>query len=86
MCSHINVGYGKDITIKELSKLIRKIVGYDGKIQFDTSKPDGTPRKLLNSSIAFKIGWKPRVKLEEGLRKTYRDFKKINGFQGNYER
>ena len=76
MCSHINIGYGTDITIKELSRLISKVVGYKGKIEFDTSKPDGTPRKLLNSKIAFKLGWKPTVKLNEGLKKIYKNFKK----------
>ena len=76
MQSHINVGYGKDITIKNLANLIKKTVGYKGKIIFDKSKPDGTKRKLLNSKIINRIGWKPSVDLEKGLSLVYKDFKK----------
>lgn len=67
----INVGTGKDITIKQLAHIIKKIVGYQGNIKWDKTKPDGTPRKLLNVSKLFKLGWKPKILLEEGLKKEY---------------
>ena len=71
MNSHINVGTGKDITIKEVAQTIKKIVGYKGKLSFDTSKPDGAPRKLIDVSRLSKMGWKYNVSFEDGLRKTY---------------
>jgi len=74
MLSHINVGSGREITIKELAQLVAKIVGFNGKIMFDTSKPDGTPRKLLDSSRINKMGWHPKVELAQGLELTYQDF------------
>lgn len=74
MHSHINVGYGSDVTISELSEIIKKIVGYKGKIEYDDSKPDGTYRKLLDSSIINSLGWRAKVRLEEGLAITYKDF------------
>ncbi|MEI6915339.1 MAG: GDP-L-fucose synthase [Armatimonadota bacterium] len=67
----VNVGVGEDLTIKELAELSKEIVGYDGDIVFDASKPDGTPRKLLDVSRLFAMGWKPRYKLEDGMRMTY---------------
>jgi len=67
----INIGTGKDLSIAELAYLIKDIVEYDGNIVFDTSKPDGTPRKLLDVSKLFNMGWKPRITLEEGIRSTY---------------
>jgi GDP-L-fucose synthase len=67
----INIGVGKDISIWELSKLIKEIVGYEGDIQFDPSKPDGTPRKLLDVSRLNNLGWKSKIPLEEGISKTY---------------
>lgn len=67
----INVGCGEDVSIKELSLLMAKTVGYKGEIIFDTSKPDGTPRKLLDVSRLFGMGWKPKYSLEEGLSITY---------------
>ena len=70
----INIGSGSEITIKELSELVGKIIGFEGKIVWDTSKPDGTPRKLMDSSRLFALGWKPRVNLEEGIRLAYKDF------------
>jgi GDP-L-fucose synthase len=70
----INIGSGFEITIKELSELVGKIIGFEGKIAWDTSKPDGTPRKLMDSSRLFALGWKPRVNLEEGIRLAYKDF------------
>ena len=78
MCSHINVGFGTDITIKELAENIKEIVGFEGSITFDTTQPDGTPRKLLNSKILSDFGYKPKVSLKDGLAKTYKDYIKFN--------
>lgn len=74
MLSHINVGYGHDVTISELASLISKAVGYQGKIKFDTTKPDGPPRKLMDSSRLNALGWQPKVDLEIGLTLAYEDF------------
>ena len=71
MCSHINVGYGSDISIKELALLIAKITGYKGQVIFDSSKPDGTVRKLLDSSLLTQLGWQPSTSLEDGIKRTY---------------
>ncbi|HBD95773.1 MAG: GDP-fucose synthetase [Spirochaetes bacterium GWF1_31_7] len=68
---HINVGTGIDVTIRELAETICKVVGYEGKLTFDTSKPDGTPRKLLDVSKINNCGWKAKISLEEGIRLTY---------------
>jgi GDP-L-fucose synthase len=70
----INVGSGTDLTIAELANLIREVVGYAGEIRWDRSKPDGTPRKLMDSSRLNALGWRPEVSLEEGLRRTYEAF------------
>lgn len=70
----VNIGTGKELTIKELTELVAKVVGYEGKICWDTQKPDGTPRKLLDVSKIEKLGWKYHIGLEEGIRKTYEDF------------
>jgi GDP-L-fucose synthase len=70
----VNIGSGSEITIKELSETIGRIVGFQGEIVWDTSKPDGTPRKLMDSSRLFALGWKPRVDLETGIRLAYEDF------------
>lgn len=67
----VNVGTGKDITIAELARLIKDIVGYDGDLIFNTDKPDGTPRKLMDVSNINQLGWKAAISLEEGIRKTY---------------
>ncbi|MGN8060930.1 GDP-L-fucose synthase [Ralstonia sp. 22111] len=74
MQSHLNVGYGEDLTIAALAELIRRVVGYQGDIVFDTSKPDGTPRKLLDSTRLASLGWRAQVPLEDGLRHAYADF------------
>jgi GDP-L-fucose synthase len=74
MCSHINVGTGLDITIAELAAIMAKVVGFTGKIEFDTSKPDGTPRKLLDVSCLDSLGWSHSVELEHGLKLTYEWF------------
>jgi GDP-L-fucose synthase len=70
----INIGFGSDITIRELADLVRRIVGFSGRVVWDTSKPDGTPRKLMDSARIFELGWKPQVSLETGLRLAYSDF------------
>jgi GDP-L-fucose synthase len=69
-----NVGYGSDITIRALAELIARVVGYEGSVVWDTERPDGTPRKLLDSSRMLGIGWKPRIALEDGIRSTYQWF------------
>lgn len=74
MLSHINVGVGNDITIAELAEAIAKVVGYDGGIKFDHTKPDGAPRKLMDSSRMSKLGWNPKICLNEGLHLAYHDF------------
>ncbi len=71
MLSHINVGTGKDITIKELAQTMKDVVGYKGKISFDTSKPNGSPRKLIDVSRLSNMGWNYKVDLKEGLELTY---------------
>jgi len=77
MLSHINVGCGYDITIRELAETVARVTGYSGKIEFDASKPDGTPRKLMDSSRLNALGWQAKVSLEEGLSAAYRDFVEI---------
>lgn len=67
----INVGWGKDITIKNLAELVKSIVGFDGELQFDTSKPDGTPRKLLDNTKLKQLGWQPVISLKDGIQITY---------------
>ena len=69
--SHVNVGAGTDVTVRELAEMIMRVVGVKGRLRFDPSKPDGTPRKLLDSSLLQSMGWRPCIGLEEGLRKTY---------------
>ena len=81
MLSHINVGFGDDVTIAELANLVAKTVGFTGSIRYDTSKPDGTRRKLLNSSRLNQLGWKATVSLEKGLKLSYQDFLKKNNRQ-----
>jgi GDP-L-fucose synthase len=70
----INVGSGSELTIRQLAETIARIVGYTGEVKWDSSKPNGTPRKLMDSSRLFGLGWKPKVGLEEGIRRAYEDF------------
>lgn len=70
----INAGTGKELTIKSLTELVAKVVGYEGEILWDTSKPNGTLRKLLDVSKATELGWKYKTELEEGIRRSYADF------------
>lgn len=74
MLSHINVGTGVDCTIRELVETVAKVVGYQGRIEFDTSKPDGAPRKLMDVSRLKQLGWQAQVSLEQGLQQTYQWF------------
>ena len=74
MLSHINVGTGQDVTIKELAETISDVVGYQGKINWDSSMPDGTPRKLMDVSRLKSLGWEAKTGLREGLEMTYRWF------------
>jgi GDP-L-fucose synthase len=74
MQSHINVGFGSDVTIDELAHEVARTTGYQGRIDFDISKPDGSPRKLMDSSRLTALGWKPEVSLKEGLAAAYSDF------------
>jgi len=78
MLSHINVGVGHDLTIAELAKTIAEVVGYEGNIEFDSSKPDGTHRKLMDSTRLNNLGWQAKVNLEDGLTLAYQDFLKNN--------
>ena len=78
MQNHINVGYGSDITIAALSKIVSKVIGYQGEIAFNPSKPDGPPKKLMDSSRLNRMGWEPKVDLEQGLAIAYQEF-----LQGN---
>ncbi|MDF2518549.1 MAG: GDP-fucose synthetase [Sphingobacterium sp.] len=72
----VNIGIGEDLSIKDLAELIKEVVGYQGKISFDTSKPDGTPRKLMDVSKLHALGWKHKINLREGIKLAYEDFLK----------
>ncbi|MFB6457659.1 GDP-L-fucose synthase family protein [Chitinophaga sp. Hz27] len=74
----VNIGVGEDISIGDLARLIQKIVGFEGKLVFDTSKPDGTPRKLMDVTKLNSYGWKATIGLEEGIRKVYEEVKNNN--------
>lgn len=74
MLSHINVGTGEDITIRKLAETIREVIGFKGELQFDTTKPDGTPKKLLDVTRLNELGWKAKIELHEGLESTYQWF------------
>ncbi len=76
MLSHVNVGIGEDVSIRELAETVAKIVGYRGIVEFDPGKPDGAPRKLMDSSRLNAIRWRPNVELDEGLASAYADFRK----------
>ena len=75
----INVGFGSDITVKALAELVQRIVGFNGEISWDSSQPDGTPQKLMDSSRIFELGWKPEIDLDTGIRLAYADFLKSEG-------
>jgi GDP-L-fucose synthase len=71
---HLNIGSGEEVTIADLAKLVAETVGYEGRLVFDTSRPEGTPRKLLDISRLTALGWRPRVSLRDGLARTYSAF------------
>ena len=75
MLSHINVGTGKDITIRHMAEIMKKVVGYTGNLTFDTKKPDGSRRKNIDVTKLEAMGWKYKIDLEEGLSKTYEWYK-----------
>ena len=70
----VNIGYGEDLSIAELARTVARVVGYRGRLRFDTSKPDGTPRKLLDSARINALGWQPRTRMEAGIALAYQDF------------
>jgi GDP-L-fucose synthase len=70
----LNVGCGSDVTIRELAELVAEVVGFQGRLSFDTSRPDGTPRKLLDVRRLDALGWRPTISLQDGLRQTYQWF------------
>ena len=72
--SHINVGSGKEVAIKELAETVKEVIGFKGEIDWDSSRPDGTPRKFMDSSRINALGWKPSVSLKEGISRAYQDF------------
>jgi GDP-L-fucose synthase len=72
---HVNIGTGTDLSIKDLALLVQKIVGYKGRIKHDLTKPDGTPRKLLDAGFLHSLGWRHSIELEEGIKMVYEDFK-----------
>jgi len=74
----VNIGVGEDISIRELAELIKEVVGFQGELEFDSSKPDGTPRKLMDVSKLTSLGWKARTNLKEGIKLAYEDFLKKN--------
>ena len=78
MQSHINVGFGSDVTIAELAKAVGEAVGYDGSIGFDTTKPDGTIRKWMDSTKLNKLGWEAKISLSNGLQRAYEDYLQLN--------
>ena len=74
MQSHLNIGYGSDITIKDLANVVKETVGFEGELTFDSSKPDGTPRKMMDSQKLFDLGWRPQYSLRDGIKDAYQDF------------
>jgi GDP-L-fucose synthase len=70
----VNIGCGEDVTIRELAETVCEVLGFQGSLVFDTTKPDGTPRKLLDVSILFEMGWRPGISLREGIRDAYQWF------------
>ena len=83
MLSHINIGSGRDVTIKELAKIIKSVVGYEGELVFDRSKPDGTPRKLMDVQLLSKLGWSAKIDLKVGLMNAYQDFMRNHRSKNN---
>jgi len=78
---HVNIGTGIDLSIKDLALLIKNIIGFTGEIKHDLSKPDGTPRKLMDVSFLHSLGWKHKIELEQGIRDVYKEFKEKKGIK-----
>jgi GDP-L-fucose synthase len=76
VCPLINMGYGEELSVAELAKITAEIIGYEGQVRFDTARPDGTPRKILDSSRMLALGWRPKVGLREGIARAYADFQR----------
>ncbi len=72
---HVNVGSQSELTIKELAEMVAEVVGFEGEIEWDATKPDGTPRKLMDSTKLYDMGWKPSISLQDGIERTYEEFK-----------
>jgi GDP-L-fucose synthase len=70
----VNIGYGEDLSIADLARTVARVVGFHGSLRFDTSKPDGTPRKLLDSGRINALGWRPRMRMDAGIATAYKDF------------
>jgi len=70
----VNIGVGEDVSIRDLAQLIKEVVGFEGQLEFDSSKPDGTPRKLMDVSKLNRLGWKAKTDLKDGIRLAYQDF------------
>ncbi len=79
VCPLINMGYGEELSVAELAKITAEIIGYKGQVRFDSAKPDGTPRKILDSSRMLALGWRPKVGLREGIARAYADFQRRFG-------
>jgi len=77
MLSHINVGSGQDLTIKKLAGTIAEVIGFKGKIEFDLTKPDGPRKKLMDSTRLNRLGWQPKIDLEQGLKQAYKDYCRV---------
>ena len=75
---HLNIGTGEEVSIKELAEVVAKVAGFKGEVKWDSSKPDGTPRKVLDSSRIKSLGWKPTINLEQGITSTIAWYKKAN--------
>jgi GDP-L-fucose synthase len=73
----VNIGAGKDLSIRELAQLVCEAVGFRGRLEFDRTKPDGTPRKLMDSGKLERLGWRAQISLREGIGKTYEDFCRV---------
>jgi GDP-L-fucose synthase len=71
----VNVGWGDDVTILELAQIVKRVVGFEGELKFDTTKPDGTPRKLMDVTKLTSLGWKATITLENGIKAVYDDIK-----------
>ena len=76
---HINIGSGQEVSIRKLTEIIQEVTGFQGRVEWDSSKPDGTPRKLLDSNKLFSLGWKPRIDLRDGVARAYADYVKRFG-------